>query len=120
MKKFLALSRTRFYLSAGLTLVALAVALGPSGCRQSGHTSDSRLRQIDQMLDSQLPAGTPRARVIVYLNSQGFAFENGADPKSLKATVHHVDTESLKPVTASATFHFDAEDKLTTYELTAQ
>ncbi|HTT33420.1 MAG TPA: hypothetical protein VMH48_07455 [Methylomirabilota bacterium] len=114
------LSRTPLYLYAGFILLLVATLLAPSGCKQSGHTSDSRLRQIDEMLDSQLPAGTPKSRVILYLNSQGFPIDNGTDPTAITATIHHIDTESLKPVTASATFHFDREDKLTTYELTAQ
>jgi len=102
-------------------LFATVLALGAlGGCRRSGHTSDPRLRQIDEMLDAQLPVGTPRPRVILYLNSQGFPNDPGSDPRSLTATIHHIDTESLKPVTASVTFHFDSEDKLQTYELTAQ
>jgi hypothetical protein len=31
--------------------------------------------------------------------------------------VHHVDTETLKPVTALVTLHFDVGDKLKSYEL---
>ena len=110
----------RLFLFAGLILSVILGPLTPSGCKQSGHTSDPRLRQIDEMLDSQLPAGTPKSRVIVYLNSQGFPIDNGTDPHAIAATIHHVDTESLKPVTARVTFHFDPEDKLKTYELMAQ
>jgi len=112
--------KTSLYLYAVLSLFFVVAVLGLSSCKQSGHTSDPRLHQIDEMLDSQLPAGTPKARVILYLNSQGFPVDNSADPKTITATIHHVDTESLKPITASATFHFDAEDKLKTYELAAQ
>jgi hypothetical protein len=72
------------------------------------------------MLDAQLPAGTPKSRVLFYLNSQGFPLENSNDPRVIAATIHHVDTETLKPVTARVTFQFDAEDKLKSYELTAQ
>ena len=120
MKRSPSSSRRPFYSLAGLILFFVAALVVPSGCNQSGHTSDPRLRQIDEMLDSQLPVGTPKSRVVFYLNSQGFPIDNGTDPKSMTATIQHVDTESLKPVTATVTFHFDREDKLKTYELTAR
>ena len=103
-----------------LILAVILTLLSPAACQRRGHTSDARLRQIDEMLDSQLPAGTPKSRVVFYLNSQGFPIENNVDPHALIATVHHVDTESLKPVNATVTFHFDSEDKLKSYELTAE
>ena len=102
------------------SLILGGLLWAPAGCKGSGHTSDPRLRQIDEMLDAQLPAGTARARVVVYLNSQGFSIEDSKDPHALVAVVRHVDTEKLQPVSASVTFHFDAEDKLKTYELAAR
>ena len=107
-------------LLAGLFLIGIIAILTPAGCKRSGHTSDPRLRQIDEMLDSQLPVGTPKARVIFYLSSQGFPIENSSDARTITASVHHVNTETLKPVAASVTFHFDSEDKLKSYELTPQ
>ena len=101
-------------------LALCGLLLAPAGCNGGGHTSDPRLRQIDEMLDAQLPVGTPRSRVMVYLNSQGFSIEDTKDPHALVAVVRHVDTETLQPVSASVTFHFDSEDKLKTYELAAQ
>ncbi|HEY6270043.1 MAG TPA: hypothetical protein VIX11_17210 [Candidatus Acidoferrum sp.] len=71
------------------------------------------------MLDSQLPAGTSKSKVSFYLSSQGFSLEASNDPHALIAIVHHVDTETLRPATARVTFHFDARDNLTTYELAA-
>jgi hypothetical protein len=108
------------FLFATVILFGVLSLLAPIGCQRSGHTSDPRLRQLDEMLDSQLPVGTPKSRVIVYLNSQGFPVEDSTDPHAITATVHHVDTETLKPATATVTFHFDAEDKLKSYELTPQ
>ena len=106
---------------AGFLALAILMLLAAAGCRPSGsHTSDPRLRQIDEMLNSQLPQGTSKSRVIVYLNTQGFTVENSGEAHILAATVHHVDTETLQPVNASVRFHFDSEDKLTTYELSAQ
>ena len=110
-------SSVRTFLSAFLVGVFLALVL--TGCKSSAHTSDPRLRQIDEMLDSQLPQGTARSRVIFFLSSQGFPLENTGDAKVIVATVHHVDTDTLQPATARVTFHFDASDKLKSYELDA-
>jgi hypothetical protein len=69
------------------------------------------------MLDSQLPAGTAKSRVIFYLSSQNFLVENTGDARTIVAIVHHVDTDTLQPATARVTFHFDASDNLKSYEL---
>ena len=100
------------FLLAGVFLV-LAVA----GCKTGAHTSDPRLRQIDEMLNSQLPQGTPKSRVIFFLGSQNFPVENASDAKAVVAIVHRVDTDTLQPATARVTFHFDASDKLKSYDL---
>jgi hypothetical protein len=107
-------------LLAGFFLLGVFMTLAPAGCKQSRHTSDPRLRQIDETLDVQLPVGTPKSRVLFYLSSQGFPVESTNDPHLIAATIHHVDTETLKPVTARVTFQFDAEDKLKSYALTPQ
>jgi hypothetical protein len=75
------------------------------------------LRQLDRMLDAQLPQGTPKTRVLFYLNSQNFPMEASNDGKSVMAIVHRVDTDTLQPITARVIFHFDASDKLKTYEM---
>lgn len=106
-------------ISLGSFLVGVFLALALAGCKSNAHTSDPRLRQIDQMLDSQLPQGTPKSRVIFFLSSQGFPLENTGDAKAVVATVHRVDTDTLQPATARVTFHFDASDKLKSYELVA-
>jgi len=107
-------------LFAGFFLLGVFITLAPAGCKKGSHTSDARLQQIDETLDAQLPAGTPKPRVLFYLSSQGFPVESTNDPHLVTATIHHVDTETLKPVTARVTFQFDAEDKLKSYELTPQ
>ena len=104
---------------AGLFLLGLLAAISFTGCRAGHHTSDSRLRQIDDMLDAQLPAGTSKSKVSFYLSSQGYRIETTNDPHAVVATVRHVDTETLRPETARVTFQFDARDNLTTYELAA-
>ena len=100
------------FLLAGVFLV-LAIA----GCKTGVHTSDPRLRQIDEMLNSQLPEGTPKSRVIFFLSSQNFPVENASDTKAVVAIVHRVDTDTLQPATARVIFHFDASDKLKSYDL---
>ena len=110
-----AATSVNLFWSSLLAFVFLTVAL--SGCKTGAHTSDPRLRQIDELLDSQLPQGTPRSRVIFFLSSQGFPLQNARDEKAVMAIVHRVDTDTLQPATARVTFHFDASDKLKSYEL---
>ena len=110
-------SRSSFPSLAGLFLLGVFALLALAGCKQNGHTSDPRLRPIDEMLDSQLPAGTAKSRVVFYLNSQNFLIENTGDARAIVAIVHHVDSDTLQPATARVTFHFDASDNLKSYEL---
>jgi hypothetical protein len=98
-------------------LLGLFLVLALAGCNTSSHTSDPHLRQIDEMLNTQLPQGTPKSRVIFFLNTQAFPLENSGDAKVVVAVIRHVDTNTLQPATARVTFHFDASGKLTTYEL---
>jgi hypothetical protein len=103
-------------------LLALASALLLSsllafGCKSHSHTSDFRLQKIDEMLNSQLPQGTPKPRVEYFLNSRGYQLEDSPDKAALVAVVRHIDTETLIPATARVTFHFDSNEKLLSYEL---
>jgi hypothetical protein len=111
------LPMSSFQSLAVLFLFGVFAMLALAGCKPSGHTSDPRLRPIDEMLDSQLPAGTAKSRVIFYLGSQNFPVENTGDARAIVAIVHHVDTDTLQPATARVTFHFDASDNLKSYEL---
>jgi hypothetical protein len=110
-------------LSAALPLllsmagVALLLAFSIYGCKSNAHTSDSRLEKIDEMLNTQLPKGTPRARVELFLNSRGYKLEDSPDKNSLVAVVRQIDTATLAPRTARVMFHFDLHDKLVSYEL---
>ena len=100
-----------------LLLAGVFLALAAAGCKTGAHTSDPRLRQIDEMLNSQLPPGIPKSRVMFFLSSQNFPVENASDAKAVVAIVHRVDTDTLQPATARVTFHFDASDKLKSYDL---
>jgi ATP-dependent 26S proteasome regulatory subunit len=103
-----------------LLLLACAVLLFSLlgyGCRRNAHTSDPRLQKIDEMLNSQLPPGTPMSRVDHFLKSRGYIVEDSPDKNSLVAVVRHVDTDTLQPATARVTFHFDSNANLISYEL---
>lgn len=117
MKKFQRRSSSsfRFFLRSSLFTVLFLLTL--AGCKPGAHTSDPHLRQIDEVLNAQLPQGTPKSRVIFFLSSQGFPVENTRDAKAIVAVVHRVDTDTLQPETAKVTFHFDAGDKLKSYDL---
>jgi hypothetical protein len=119
MKKLGNLTKSSARSFSALFLLGVLATIPLTGCRQGRHTSDPRLRQIDDMLDSQLPAGTSKSKVSFYLSSQGFPLESTNDPHSMVATIHHVDTDTLRPATARVTFHFDARDNLTSYDLAA-
>jgi hypothetical protein len=105
--------------SAQLCRLMLAIMLvaGVAGCKTSAHSSDPHLRKIDEMLDAELPKGTTMTRVSVFLSSRGFRVEDSPKPHTMVATVRHIDTETLRPATARVTFHFDAGERLTTYDL---
>src|SRR5580704_15597806 len=97
--------------------VALLSLLLATGCKSHLHTSDSRLQKIDEMLNTQLPPGTPMSRVDHFLKSRGYTVEDSADKNSLVAVVRHVDKDTLQPATARVTFHFDSNRNLVSYEL---
>jgi hypothetical protein len=107
----------RLLLSTGGAALFLAFSI--YGCKSTAHTSDSRLQKIDEMLNTRLPQGTPRSHLEFFLNSHGYKLENSHDKNSLVAVVRQIDTDTLQPRTARVTFHFDANDKLVSYELEA-
>jgi hypothetical protein len=102
-----------------LAIMILLVTVSGNGCKRtsSTHTSDLRLQKIDEMINAALPPGTPRTRVEYFLNSRGYRLEDSSEKNSVVAIVRRIDTDTLEPATARATFHFDSNDKLTSYEL---
>jgi hypothetical protein len=106
-------------LALALACVMLFAVFSGYGCNSHSHTSDAHLRKIDEILYAQLPQGTPRARVEYFLNSRGYKIEGAPRKDVVVAVIHHVDTDTLQPATARATFHFDPNDKLISYELQA-
>jgi hypothetical protein len=116
-RKRLACKPARLVINAFLSLLLLLTVLA-SGCDHTRHTYDPQLRRIDQLLNAHLPAGTPRSQVQYYLKSRGYQLE-GHDTAVVRAVVRQVDPDTLRPAAARVTFHFDANDRLTTYDLEA-
>lgn len=100
-----------------LAAVILTFCIFAGGCKTSAHSSDPRLRKIDEMLGAELPKGTTMVRVGYFLNTRGYRMESSGKAHTMVAIVRQIDTETLRPDNARVTFHFDANDRLTTYEL---
>jgi hypothetical protein len=115
MRSYRNLPRTAALLP--LAFVFFLFLSSAAGCKHSPHTSDSRLQKIDEMLNKQLPAGATRGRVVYFLNSRGYKIVSAPDKTLVVAIVRQVDTDTLQPATARASFHFDSNDKLTSYDL---
>ena len=106
------------FLFWALLFPALALCVATGGCKNDApHTSDPRLEHIDALLAKELPPGTPAYRVQTFVNLRGYEVQNSVEPHTLVVIVHHVDLETLQPEAARVTFRFDADLKLTTYDL---
>jgi hypothetical protein len=104
-------SRLRILAVAGVAILLLA------GCKNLMKLEDPQLKPIQQMLDENVPPGTPEAVVNGFLEARGYPTEPGEKQDTIVATIRHIDTEKLQPVTARVTFYFDANGKLKEYEL---
>ncbi len=108
-------SLTRPALRMLATIAVLYCVL--AGCQKSHAPEDPQLRPIQEMLDSQLPLGTPLSNVTLFLNAQGYPLEPSQKPHTLVAKIRKIDTQRMEPITAHVTFYFDAQDKLVSYDL---
>jgi hypothetical protein len=115
------LSQTRIRIVVFRALLAVllaALCLTAAACKKDNlHTSDPQLKGIDALLAAQLPPGTPSSRVVNFAHSRGFEQRDSVEPHTLVVIVHHVNPETIQPEAARVTFHFDANDKLVTYDL---
>lgn len=98
-----------------LLVVASILLLG--GCSKEFKVEDPQLKPIQEMLDANLPPGTPDGAVSQFLAMRAYPTEPTDKPGAIVAIIRHIDTEKLQPVTARVTFHFDANGKLHTYEM---
>lgn len=110
------LREIRFPLRASL-LLAVAGILLLAGCSKAFKVEDPQLKPIQEMLDTNLPPGTPDGAVSQFLATRAYPTEPSDKPSTIVAIIRHIDTEKLQPVTARVTFHFDANGKLRDYEL---
>jgi hypothetical protein len=83
-----------------------------AGCGNTTTVDDPQLKQVQEMLDAQLPPGTPSALVTQFVNARGYPIEASGRTDMMVVVIRHIDPEHLKPVTARVTFHFDSNDKL--------
>lgn len=107
----------RAHLLLRSAVVAGAAILILTGCHKAIKTDDPQLKPIQQMLDEQLPLGTTEASVNAFLSARGYPSEPGEKQNTIVATIRHIDTLRVQPVTARVTFHFDVNGKLEDYEL---
>lgn len=96
----------------------IAVLLLSSGCKQTlPQVDDPQLKPIQAMLEANLPVGTPEGIVNQFLERRGYTMVTAEKPGTLVAIIRHIDTGTVRPVTARVTFYFDANGKLNTYEI---
>jgi hypothetical protein len=103
-----------------LKLIYLLLAILPlvCGCKQKpGEVDDPQLKPIQAMLKTNLPLGSSDAAVNHFLAVRGYPTETSDKPGTIVAIIRHIDTATVKPVTARVTFYFDANGKLNTYEI---
>jgi hypothetical protein len=100
-----------------MLLVALVVSVAACSKPQPGETSDPQLKPIQEMIQQQLPIGTTDASVQSFLSARGYPIEVPTKPGTITATIRHIDTQTVQPVTARVIFYFDANGKLNTYEI---
>lgn len=104
----------RALLSVALCLFFFAI----SGCQSSTrHTLNPQLRQIDELINAEIPAGSTRAQVNLFLSSRGYELQPSNDHNAVIAIVSHIDTETLEPSAARVTFHFNPDGTLLSYEM---
>ena len=102
--------------ACGLLILCVAL-LCSAGCQKMPRTDDPQLKPIQDMLDAQLPPGTPDTKVLTFLENRGFPVLPTGKQGTIVTTIRHIDSQTVTPVTARVTFYFDANRKLNTYEM---
>jgi hypothetical protein len=99
------------------TVFAGLMLFGVSGCRKSVRTRDSQLRPVQELLDVQLPPGTPEDKVKAFLEQRGCVVLPSQKPGTVVALIPTMDNRDNPPIAARVTFYFDANGKLNTFAL---
>ena len=110
--------RTSVHLRTLVVALTVCAVFFSGGCKKALQVDDPQLKPIQNMLETELPAGTPESAVSQFLSTRGYQTEPSDKPGTLVAVIRHIDTEKLQPVTARVTFYFDANGKLNTYDIT--
>ena len=79
---------------------------------------DPQLRPIQEMIETQLPKGSTTERVTTFLSVRGYELQPSEKPGTLVAIIRHIDLQTVRPVTARVTFHFDPNGRLDSVEMT--
>lgn len=109
------LRRTSSLLRLALQLAVASLFLAACGHRD--RVSDPQLKPIQEMLDANLPPGSPGTLVNQFVSTRGYTVEASGKPNTMIVIIRHIDREKLQPVTARVTFHFDPNDKLLSTEI---
>ncbi len=101
------------YCSLLLLLALLAVS-----CQKSFmQVDDPQLKPIQQMIETQVPKGSTTGRVTTFLSVRGYELQAPEKSGTVVAIIRHIDTQTVRPVTARVTFYFDANGKLDAIEM---
>jgi len=114
-------TRTNFALPRLCPLCSLLLMLAflAAGCQKTFmQVDDPQLKPIQQMIETQLPKGSTTGRVTTFLSVRGYELQAPEKPNTVVAIIRHIDTQTVRPVTARVTFHFDANGKLDAVEMT--
>jgi hypothetical protein len=114
-------TRTNFALRrlCPLCSLLLLLVLLAAGCQKTFmQVDDPQLKPIQQMIETQLPKGSSTDRVATFLSVRGYQLQPPEKPGTVVAIIRHIDTQTVRPVTARVTFHFDANGKLDAVEMT--
>jgi|SRR5271157_1738934 len=102
-----------------LPFCSLLLTLLAAGCQKSFmQVDDPQLKPIQEMIQTQLPKGSTTGRVTTFLSVRGYELQAPEKPGTVVAIIRHIDTQTVRPVTARVTFHFDANGKLDAVEMT--
>jgi len=104
-------ARTVFAAFSSLLILLLAA------CNSTPKVTDPQLKPIEQMLEKEVPVGSTQQQVVMFLNNRAYPVEHTAKEGTIVATIRHIDTERLQPVTARVIFYFDATNHLNTFEM---
>jgi hypothetical protein len=90
---------------------------GAAGCQKTSRTDDPQLKPIQALLDEQISPGASETEVMTFLDKNAFPIWPPKKQGTIVATIRKKDKWTAQMITARATFYFDANHKLNTFEL---